>query len=114
MVVASEDPAVPVGAHVATYTGWQSYARPQGRDAGADLTAAVLKRTTLRGYVASDHYPQRLAPVRAELAALLAAGRLRAVVSEFDGLERAPEALGSVFEQDSPYIGKRVVRISDG
>jgi hypothetical protein len=35
-------------------------------------------------------------------------------VSEFDGLESAPQALRSVFEQASPYIGKRVVRITDG
>jgi NADPH-dependent curcumin reductase CurA len=91
-----------------------SYARPQDQDAGADLTDAVLKRTTLQGYVASDHYPQRLTAVRAELAGLLRAGHLHAVISEFAGLERAPEALATVFEQGSSYIGKRVVRISDG
>jgi NADPH-dependent curcumin reductase CurA len=91
-----------------------SYARPRDHDAGADLTAAVLKRTTLRGYVASDHYPTRLTPVRAELARLLRTGRVRAVVSEFAGLDRAPEALASVFERASPYIGKRVVRIAEG
>jgi NADPH-dependent curcumin reductase CurA len=74
----------------------------------------VLKRTTLQGYVASDHYVERLTSVRTELAGLLRAGSLRAVVSEFDGLESAPQALRSVFEQASPYIGKRVVRITDG
>ncbi len=42
------------------------------------------------------------------------AQRLRAVVSEFDSLERAPEALVSVFDRGSPHIGRRVVRISEG
>jgi NADPH-dependent curcumin reductase len=90
-----------------------SYARPEAPDAGADLTAAVTKRITLRGYVASDHYAQRLLPIRAELAALLSAGRLRAVVSEFEGIQRAPEALGTLFDRASPYVGKHVVRLSE-
>jgi hypothetical protein len=45
---------------------------------------------------------------------LLRAKRLRVVISEFAGLERAPEALATVFDRGSPYIGSRVVRISDG
>lgn len=43
---------------------------------------------------------------------MLTAGRLRAVVSEFDGLDRAPEALATVFDRRSPYLGRRVVRIA--
>jgi hypothetical protein len=39
---------------------------------------------------------------------------LRVVVSEFQGLERAPGALATVFDRGSPYIGRRVVRISEG
>jgi NADPH-dependent curcumin reductase CurA len=74
----------------------------------------VFKRITLRGLIVSDFYPERLIPIREDLAALLRANRLRAVVSEFNGLERAPEALATVFDRGSPYIGKRVVRISDG
>jgi len=46
--------------------------------------------------------------------AYIAGPSLQAVVSEFNGLERAPEALATVFDRGSPYIGKRVVRISDG
>jgi len=53
-------------------------------------------------------------PIRAELAALLRAKRLRVVVSEFEGLERAPDALATVFDRGSPYIGRRVVRTSEG
>jgi NADPH-dependent curcumin reductase CurA len=91
-----------------------SYARPDDPDAGADLRDAVFKRITLRGYIVSDYYPTRLSPIRAELAALLRAKLLRVVVSEFEGLERAPEALTTVFDRGSPHIGSRVVWISDG
>jgi len=66
------------------------------------------------GFIVSDFYPQRLLPIRAELAALLRAKRLRVVVSEFEGLERAPDALATVFDRGSPYIGRRVVRTSEG
>jgi len=72
---------------------------------------AVFKRITLRGFIVSDFYPRRLLPIRAELAALVQAQRLRVVVNEFDGLDRAPEALASVFDRGSPHIGRRVVRI---
>jgi NADPH-dependent curcumin reductase len=91
-----------------------SYARPDDPDAGTDLRDAVFKRITLRGFIVSDYYPQRLYPIRSELAALLRAKQLRAVVSEFKGLERAPQALETVFDRGSPYIGRRVVRISEG
>lgn len=89
-----------------------SYARPDDPDARADLRDAVFKRITLQGYIVSDYYPKRLYPIRTELGALLRAKQLRAVVSEFEGLDRAPEALATVFERGSPYIGRRVVRIS--
>jgi NADPH-dependent curcumin reductase CurA len=91
-----------------------SYARADDPDGRADLRAAVFKRITLRGFIVSDFYPERLIPIREDLAALLRASRLRAVVSEFNGLERAPEALATVFDRGSPHIGKRVVRISEG
>ena len=91
-----------------------SYARPDDPDARADLRDAVFKRITLRGFIVSDFYAERLAPVRAELGRLLREKRLRAVVSEFKGLDRAPEALATVFDRGSPYIGRRIVRISDG
>jgi NADPH-dependent curcumin reductase CurA len=89
-----------------------SYARPDDPDAGADLRDAVFKRITLRGYIVSDYYPKRLLAIRAEIGALLREKRLHVVVSEFDGLDHAPEALATVFERGSPYIGRRVVRIS--
>jgi NADPH-dependent curcumin reductase CurA len=91
-----------------------SYASADAPDAGSDLRAAVFKRITLRGFIVSDFYPERLYPIREELAALLRAKKVRAVISEFEGLERAPEALATVFDRGSPYIGRRTVRISEG
>jgi NADPH-dependent curcumin reductase CurA len=91
-----------------------SYARPDDPAAGADLTDAVFKRITIQGYIVSDYYPARLLPVRKELGTLLHAGKIRAVVSEFRGLDSAPRALATVFERGSPHIGKRIVRITDG
>jgi NADPH-dependent curcumin reductase CurA len=86
--------------------------QPRRPGRGTDLRAAVFKRITLRGFIVSDLYPERLYPIREELAALLRAKQLRAVVSEFQGLERAPEALATVFDRGSPYIGRRAVRIA--
>jgi NADPH-dependent curcumin reductase CurA len=91
-----------------------SYDRPDDPDAKSDLRAAVFKRLTLRGFIVSDFYPQRLLPIRDELAELIRARKLQIVISEFDGLARAPEALATVFERGSPYIGRRVVRIAPG
>ena len=91
-----------------------SYASPDDPDARADLRDAVFKRITLRGFIVSDFYPQRLLPIREQIGELLRAKRLRVVVSEFEGLEKAPEALATVFDRGSPYIGSRVVRISEG
>jgi hypothetical protein len=91
-----------------------SYADPTDPDARTDLREAVFKRITLRGYIVSDFYPERLYPIREELSALLHANKVRAVISEFEGLGRAPEALGTVFERGSPYIGRRAVRIAAG
>ena len=90
-----------------------SYARPDDPDAGANLRDAVFKRITLRGFIVSDFYPERLLPIRSELASLAGTGQLRVIVSEFAGLERAPDALATVFDRGSPYIGRRVVRIAD-
>jgi NADPH-dependent curcumin reductase len=91
-----------------------SYDRPDDPDAKSDLRAAVFKRLTLRGFIVSDFYPKRLLAIRDELAALIRAKKLQVVISEFDGLRRAPEALATVFQRGSPYIGRRVVRIAPG
>ncbi|HEY2792348.1 MAG TPA: NADP-dependent oxidoreductase [Micromonosporaceae bacterium] len=89
-----------------------SYASADDPDARADLRDAVFKRITLRGFIVSDFYPKRLLPIRQQLGELLKSGKLRVVVSEFAGLEKAPEALADVFDRGSPHIGRRIVRIS--
>ena len=89
-----------------------SYVSADAPDAGADLRDAVFKRITLRGFIVSDFNATRLLPIRAELAALVRAQKLRVIVSDFEGLARAPEALATLFDRSSPYIGRRVVRIS--
>ena len=91
-----------------------SYERPDDPDAKSDLRAAVFKRLKLQGFIVSDWYPKRLLPIRAELAALIREQKLRVVISEFDGLHSAPDALATVFERGSRYIGRRVVRIAPG
>ena len=91
-----------------------SYEHSDAPGAGADLRDAVFKRITLRGFIVSDFYPERLQPIRAELAELVRSKRLRVVVSEFDGLDSAPGALASIFDRGSPQLGRRVVRISAG
>lgn len=91
-----------------------SYDRPDDPDAKSDLRAAVFKRLKLQGFIVSDFYPKRLLPIREELAALIRARQLHVVISEFEGLRRAPEALATVFERGSRYIGRRVVRIAQG
>jgi hypothetical protein len=88
-----------------------SYASPDAPDALSDLRAAVFKRITLRGFIVSDFYAARLTAMREELSALVHAGTLRPVVSEFSGLAKAPEALASLFERGSPHLGRRVIRI---
>ena len=50
-----------------------SYARPDDPDAGADLRDAVFKRITLRGFIVSDFYPERLLPIRAQIGEMLRA-----------------------------------------
>jgi NADPH-dependent curcumin reductase CurA len=91
-----------------------SYASADDPDARSDLRAAVFKRITLRGFIVGDFYAEKLLSIREEIASLVRDKKLRVVVSEFTGLERAPEALATVFERGSPYLGKRVVRIAEG
>jgi hypothetical protein len=70
----------------------------------------VLKRDQAHRCCPGPGAAAPLLPIRSELAALLRTKQLRVVVSEFEGLERAPEALTTVFDRGSPYIGSRVVR----
>jgi hypothetical protein len=89
-----------------------SYAAADESAALSDLRAAVFKRVTLRGFIVSDFYPQRLMAMREELSALASDGKISQVISEFHGLEQAPEVLASLFESATSYLGRRVVRIA--
>ena len=91
---------------VSTYAGDAS-----GRS-DLDLSDAAMRRLTIRGFIAGDYYESRLVDVREELSALLRSGTITNVVTEFDGLKAAPEALASVFERGTTHVGKRVVRIA--
>jgi NADPH-dependent curcumin reductase CurA len=91
-----------------------SYAAADQSAALSDLRAAVFKRVTLRGFLVGDFYPQRLTAMREELSALANDGKLRQIVTEFSGLERAPEVLASLFERGTSYLGRRVIRIAPG
>jgi NADPH-dependent curcumin reductase CurA len=93
---------------VSCCAGRSAASRPDDPEAGTDLRDAVFTRITLRGYVVSEYYPERLQPVRAEMAAMLHAKRMGAVVSEGAGPDRAPEALATVFGRGSPYIGRPI------
>jgi hypothetical protein len=87
------------------------YAAAGERDALSDLRAAVFKRVTLRGFIVSDFYPQRLRAMREELSALANEGKVSQVITEFHGLARAPEVFASLFERGTSYLGRRVIRI---
>lgn len=75
-----------------------------GRDR-TDHAEQVLART-LRSTTVTQRSRSVLRRRRAKL--------LRVVVSEFEGPDRAPQALATVFDRGSPYIGRRVVRVSEG
>jgi NADPH-dependent curcumin reductase CurA len=111
--------------------------RPGYPDPDGESTPGVMKRVTLRGhlvgqrtggrlhpiraelaattrsYVVSDDYAARLAEIRADLAQLVRAKRLRAMVSESEGLDRAPAALAIAAGRGLSLAGRCVVWISE-
>ncbi|MFC4031967.1 zinc-binding dehydrogenase [Streptomyces polygonati] len=72
----------------------------------------AMEGDRVRSFLVGDYYEKRLLPIRAELSRLLKEGQVTTVISEFEGLESAPEAFASVFRKGSPFLGKRVVRIA--
>ena len=69
----------------------------------------VVKRLRLEGFIVTDFYDRR-AEAETRLARWIAAGKIKAELDIFDGLERAPEALIGLFEGNNR--GKRAVRVS--
>jgi NADPH-dependent curcumin reductase CurA len=73
----------------------------------ANLAEIIVKRLRLEGFLVLDHLHRR-AEFEAEVAPLLEAGRLRADVTVFEGIDSAPQALLSLL--DGTKIGKALVR----
>jgi NADPH-dependent curcumin reductase CurA len=72
-----------------------------------NLAEIIVKRLRLEGFLVLDHLHRR-AEFEAEVAPLLKAGRLRADVTVFEGIDSAPQALLSLL--DGTKIGKALVR----
>ena len=73
-----------------------------------NMALFVTRRLTMRGFIVLDHAHEMKAFV-AEVAPLVASGRLRARETVVDGLESAPEAFLSMLRGGN--IGKMIVRI---
>ena len=73
-----------------------------------DASQVVIKRLTLTGFIVSD-YADEWAEAKAELAALHAAGQLRARETVYAGFEALPEAFVGLF--DGANTGKAVVSV---
>jgi NADPH-dependent curcumin reductase CurA len=74
----------------------------------ANLTLAIGKRLTLRGFLVGDH-GDRTPDFVKDMGAWLRAGQIRIDETVVDGIERAPEAFLGVLRGDN--IGKMVVRV---
>ncbi len=74
------------------------------------ISQLIMQRSSLQGFLVLDH-TDRFGEAIDHLAGHLAAGRLRHDECVFDGLERAPEALASVFA--GRHRGKVLVRVTD-
>ena len=74
----------------------------------SNLTMAVGKRLTLRGYIVSDHY-DRNAAFLADVAPAVQAGRIAIDETIVDGLENATSAFLGLLRGDN--LGKMVVRL---
>ena len=70
----------------------------------------IMQRATMSGFLVLDH-ADRFEEAIAELAGLLAEGRLHYDETIVDGFERAPDALARLFDGDK--VGKLVVRVAD-
>jgi NADPH-dependent curcumin reductase CurA len=89
-----------------------SYAGEHRYDVVLDLAKVMLNRLAVEAFNVGDYYPTRLTPIREQLSAMLRAGQVTNVVSEFEGLASAPAALQTVFRSGTSYVGKRIVRIA--
>jgi NADPH-dependent curcumin reductase CurA len=87
---------------IAAYNATEPPAAPR------NLTLAIGKRLTLRGYIVSDHF-DRMPAFRADMARWLAEGTVVGHETVVDGLENAPDAFLGLLRGDN--VGKMVVRV---
>ena len=73
-----------------------------------NLTLAVTKRLTLRGFIVSDHQ-RRMPDFLAEISPAIADGQVKLATTVVDGLPNAPRALLGLFHGEN--TGKMVVRL---
>lgn len=73
-----------------------------------NLSLAIGKRLTLRGFIVIDHY-DRLPAFNAEMSQWLRSGQIHAEETFVDGLDSAPEAFLGVLRGEN--TGKMVVRL---
>jgi NADPH-dependent curcumin reductase CurA len=76
-----------------------------------NLTALVIKRITMQGYIILDHLD--LVPdFTREMTAWLKEGRIKSRDTVVEGLENAPKAFLGLFSGDN--VGKMLVKLADG
>jgi NADPH-dependent curcumin reductase CurA len=76
---------------------------------GASLRPVLRKRLRIEGFVVYDHYSDQFDDFRAEMSALIAAGRMKYRIEVIDGFANAPAALASLLEGRNR--GKMIVRL---
>ncbi|MEA2146284.1 MAG: hypothetical protein QOG59_1871 [Solirubrobacteraceae bacterium] len=74
-----------------------------------NLSLAIGKRLTLRGFIVSDHQDRR-ADFLAEVGELLREGKVTARETVVEGIERAPEAFIGLLRGDN--VGKMLVKLA--
>ena len=77
---------------------------------GASLRPVLRKRLRIEGFVVYDHYEAQFAQFRAEMQALIDAGRMKYRIEVIDGFAEAPAALARLL--DGRNKGKVVVQLS--
>jgi NADPH-dependent curcumin reductase CurA len=73
-----------------------------------NLTLAIGRRLTLRGFIVSDHWDRR-PQFYADMGAWIAAGQIKWRETVVEGIENAPSAFISLFKGEN--FGKMLVRI---
>jgi NADPH-dependent curcumin reductase CurA len=97
---------IPLIGHIADYNG---AAGLPGDHRPALLAAVLQKRIRMQGMIILDHYADRFAAFRRDMAGWLADGRIAEREHRVEGLERAPDAFIGMLEGRN--FGKVVVRV---